>query len=439
MLTPPNNQQAEKAILASILVDSGGCSLRSAMARIKPEMFYFDSFRAIYEAMLDMGPTVPIDIVTLPGLLKEIGKLDDVGGIEALTDILHSIGHASHLTHYCNIVARHYWERRINDECLRLVECKDPCNIDKIADAVRCLDSVGKDRTESIGDVLHKAIERYDKKTPRVLYTVGYRGFDDLWGGCLPGEITTWAAAPGVGKSLLMVNIMRHCAEQGWPCLMVGTEMSNTEQSDRIMSIFGGPGAYDLRRGLSLSGFEKYRDTAEELQKMGIRLMDNPEPSLQDIETAISESKPNVVFIDYLTHCNLPSLSKSDPMRLRIKEFMIRLHSIARRHDVVVHLASQLNRMAYAGKADTAPTMGELAESSAVEQESSRVVLIWEPPIIESDANKNQGKRILQAINCKSRESRRKMKVILEMDPQSLRIYEHKENDIVGTDRAGID
>ena len=423
MTTPPNDSKAEQAVLGSILIESGGCALRVAMNIIVPEMFYQDSHRRLFSAMVGMGPSVPLDAVTLPDKLGKV--FEELGGQEFLAGLLDAVGHSGHLRHYAQIVARLYWEREINKECLRLVDQKDPGNADAISAAVRSRDSVGRDRTEAIGDVLHQAIEWHERKEVRTLYTIGIPSLDILWGGCLPGEITTWAAAPGVGKSLLMVNIMRHCAEKEWPCLMVGTEMSNTEQVDRIISVFGGPSAFNLRRGLRPEQWSHYTTTAGRLSDMGIRLMDNPEPTLSDIENAIVESKPKVVFVDYLTHCSLPIMSKADPMRLRIREFMTRLHSIARRHEVVVHLASQLNRMSYAGKADMAPTMGELAESSAVEQESSRVVLLWEPPIEEKDNKPDV--RFLQAINCKSRESKRKKKVGLMLDEGSLRITELAE------------
>jgi len=399
--------------------------MRCAM-RILPEpaMYYQDVHRTIYAAMLAMGTDTPIDPVTLGASLRTRGELDKVGGMSYLTTSMDTVSSSEHLPHYARIVARLHYEREINRECNRMVESKDPSNIEAISAAVRARDAVGRDATERIDDVLHSAMERYGRKEERQLYTVGISTYDKLWGGCLPGEITTWAAAPGVGKSLLMVNIMRHCALQDWPCLLVGTEMSNTEQSDRIVSVFGGPTAGDLRRGITGSPgmMKRYFDSASTISGLGIRLMDKPEPSLADIESAVIESKPKIVFVDYLTHCSLPCVSKNDPLRLRIKEFMLRLHSLARRHGVVVHLTSQLNRMSYAGKENLPPTMGELAESSAVEQESSRVVLLWEPPVEQADIRPDA--RFLQAINCKSRESRRRTKVTLVLDESNLRITE---------------
>ena len=94
-------------------------------------------------------------------------------------------------------------------------------------------------------------------------------------------------------------------------------------------------------------------------------------------------------------------------------------------------MASQINRTAYAGQTETAPTMGSLAESSSVEQESNRVVLLWEPPM--ADAENKPDVRILQAINCKSRESKRHKKFGLMLNENNLRITEIKEpgNEII--------
>lgn len=422
-MIPPNDPKAEAAVLGSILIDGGRSALRCAMNILSPDMFYVEDHRGIFAAMVEMGPEKPIDLVTLP---DELGKrIEGLGGIVYLDKLLHSVGSSAHIKYYAQIVARLHWERRINQECSRLIDCKEPGNVEAISQAVRARDSVGRDSTEAISDVLHRAIEKHEKKEVRTLYTVGIPTLDRIWGGCLPGEITTWAAAPGVGKSLLMVNIMKHCVDQEWPCLLVGTEMSNMEISDRIVSVFGGPPAYSLRRGLSANQWPSYTNAASRLSEENIRLMDNPQPSLEDIENAIIGGKPKIVFVDYLTHCSLPALTKNDPLRLRIQQFMLRLHAMARRHEVVVHLTSQLNRMAYAGKTEMAPTMGELAESSSVEQESSRVVLLWEPPVEDKDTRPDV--RILQAINCKSRESKRRKKVVLMLDEASLRITEAVE------------
>ncbi len=349
-----------------------------------------------------------------------------------------AVGHAHHVAHYCYIVAKLFYERGINRECARMIESKDPSNVETISELVRARDAVGTSQAEPLTEVLHRATSEIGKTEKKKLYTIGIPTFDRLWSGCAPGEITTWGGAPGVGKSLLMVNILRHCHEQGWPTLLVGTEMSNDEQSARIISVFGGPAAISIRRGLSGPDWQRYLVVADEISGSKITLMDKPEPSLDDIEAAVVESKPAVLIVDYLTHCRLPALSKMDPMRLRVAEFLRRLHSLARRHDVTVHLTSQLNRMSY--KEHQPPTMGELAESAAVEQESSRVVLLWEPPPDKDDPPPD-GVRFLEAINCKSRHSQRKIKLPLMLAEDSLRITEeicsgHPEQADL---RAGVD
>ena len=164
MITPPNDIRAEQAALGSILIDQGGCSLRLAMNILSPEMFYQENNRKVFAAMIEMGPDVPLDAVTLPEKLGAV--FGELGGQPFLAGLLDSVGHSANLRHYAQIVARLYWERQINQECQRLVENKDPGNIEAISNAVRLRDAVGRDRTETISDVMHKSIDYTPWDTP---------------------------------------------------------------------------------------------------------------------------------------------------------------------------------------------------------------------------------------------------------------------------------
>ena len=379
-MTPPNDLAAERAALGSILIEAaqGASRLRSVGHIITtPEMFYSEVHRKIWQAMLDIGEGV--DSRTLSSKLKEKKQLDEIGGeIYLLKDLSGSVATAAHIEHYARIVARLYFERQIINEARKIATDPELSRIEPLRDLVLSREQMLINApSQDIGTVLGDMVAHLDDKAANKKIMTGYECWDDIWYGCLPGEINTWGAATNEGKSVLLLNLMLCAAGAGHKCLIFGTEMSAGELSQRMIAIYSGLSARLIRRGWGPSSNERerYLDACDALTKLPIVVIDDPEPSLADIEVAISTHGTEVLFLDYLERFSMP---REENLRLRIREFMRSLKSMARRRGVVVHLAAQLNRMSYSQE-DMRPRMAMLSESSAVEKESDRVMLLWAP------------------------------------------------------------
>ena len=94
MKTPPNNVDAERAVLGSILLDTTGRDERvmdvCQSAGVIPETFFDPRNRAIYKEMMTMArASRPLDALTLTEELSSSGHLEAVGGaayIQSLID-----------------------------------------------------------------------------------------------------------------------------------------------------------------------------------------------------------------------------------------------------------------------------------------------------------------------------------------------------------------
>ena len=100
---PPNNLEAEMAVIGSILVD------REMMATIAEIVsasdFYSLHHEAIYSALLtlyDRGE--PLDKITLAEELGRRGKLEQIGGIARLTTLMEAVPTAASAEYYARIV-----------------------------------------------------------------------------------------------------------------------------------------------------------------------------------------------------------------------------------------------------------------------------------------------------------------------------------------------
>ena len=80
---PPHDIEAEQAVLGSMLTDQD--AVINAIEVLKPEDFYRDDNKYIYEAMMNIyNRGEPIDIITVKAELTTTQKFEAVGGIEYL-------------------------------------------------------------------------------------------------------------------------------------------------------------------------------------------------------------------------------------------------------------------------------------------------------------------------------------------------------------------
>ena len=83
---PPQNLEAEQAVLGSILLKDK--SFSTALELITPADFYKDGHRIIFEAMIDLfEKNEPYDLLTISNHLKDLNRLDEIGGIAYLSSL----------------------------------------------------------------------------------------------------------------------------------------------------------------------------------------------------------------------------------------------------------------------------------------------------------------------------------------------------------------
>ena len=77
----PHSEESERAVLAAILLDAER-HLAATSSRLKPEDYYFERHRLLYEAMLALQEAEsPIDLRTLQARLEQRGEFESAGGV----------------------------------------------------------------------------------------------------------------------------------------------------------------------------------------------------------------------------------------------------------------------------------------------------------------------------------------------------------------------
>ncbi|MEN9523948.1 MAG: hypothetical protein RL536_17, partial [Candidatus Parcubacteria bacterium] len=87
---PPQNIEAEKALLGSIMMR--GEVMHDIVDMIKEASFYSNQHKAIWLALFELhSKSSPIDMLSVSARLKEKNLLDQSGGLSYLTEIINSV------------------------------------------------------------------------------------------------------------------------------------------------------------------------------------------------------------------------------------------------------------------------------------------------------------------------------------------------------------
>src|SRR3984957_8139083 len=99
----PQNVEAERSILGAILLDNN--AINPAIEKLKPEDFFHDHHRRIYQQMIVLGEAqLAIDLVTLTEQLTRVGELEAVGGVAYVSQLMDGVPRITNVEHYARIV-----------------------------------------------------------------------------------------------------------------------------------------------------------------------------------------------------------------------------------------------------------------------------------------------------------------------------------------------
>src|SRR5574337_1297424 len=101
----PHNLDAERSVLGAILLDNH--TLNVAVEKLKPEDFFLDQHRRVFQQMIALGETQQgIDLVTLTDQLHRSGELEAAGGPAYLAQLVDGVPRVTNVEHYARIVKR---------------------------------------------------------------------------------------------------------------------------------------------------------------------------------------------------------------------------------------------------------------------------------------------------------------------------------------------
>ncbi len=382
---PPQNLDAERAVLGSLILDPHFCD--DVVLILRPDDFYADAHRKLYShvvAMHDAGKR--IDPTLLVERLKQAGDFEAIGGAAYIAEVVHAVPVAAHAVHYAQIVREKATLRALihaTTEILRVaydpvLEAKDLVNqAEEKIFAVS--DERSTDSVSTMHDVLVAAFEQIDHRLEHGGATgipTGFVELDNLTGGLHDEELVILAARPSMGKTALATNIADYVAVQAnVGTLFVSLEMSRLELAQRMLCGRGEIDGRKFRTGyLSGEDRDKLVKASAELSKAPLFIDDTPSRNVTEISACARRLKRKanlgLIIIDYLQL--IEPENARDPRQEQVAKMTRQLKHAARKLKVPILCLAQLNRQAE----ETRPRLSHLRESGAIEQDADVVMFI---------------------------------------------------------------
>src|SRR5437588_3305525 len=258
---PPHNLDAERSVLGAVLLDERHLHALLVEEQVRPEHFYREQHGAVFAAMLELYESDrKIDHLTVSETLRQHGKLDEVGGAEAIDELAGWVPAAGHAREYGRIVRDNSQMRALltaSYEIQASVLSREAPARDLVERAERSMLEVAHDdrqkRIRSIADILHEETDKLHRlsvaKTALTGTPSGFKDVDDKTGGFQPGNLIVIAARPSMGNSALVANIAENASLVGHPVALFSLEMSESELAPRFVASQAKIPGDDLRKG----------------------------------------------------------------------------------------------------------------------------------------------------------------------------------------------
>ena len=273
---PPNDEGAERSILAAMLGDEA--KLVTAIALVRPEHFFHRALRTVFEALSAMHAAGdPIDGVTLWTRLRETGRLAELGpsGLPGVFSVEHDleVSAVGNVTSYCRAI-RDAWRMR---ELLREAQrwTSEAYGVRATeghvagTPAQELLERVARTATDLAGDAATFTAQSgaevaadafaYISEQSRLVaegrpagVMTGLCALDQLTTGLHAPDLTFVAALPSVGKTALLSQVAVAAAQRGIGVCFFSLEMATRDIALRTACALAGVTFRQARSGVAL-------------------------------------------------------------------------------------------------------------------------------------------------------------------------------------------
>lgn len=404
--TLPHAVEAEQGVLGSMLI-SPKEAIGEAVVHLKAEDFHVPAHQTIFDLMVEVWDKGGgIDLVTFTNVLRDLGRLEEVGGASFVTSLFTFVPTAANLEYYIDIVRDKSLLRKAIKACTDGVrEAFEEQNdvsgvIDRIEQSIM---GIGDNRFEStivpVKDLVMEAIEHiercYENRDGVTGMSTGFAGLDAMTRGLQNGDMIVIAGRPSMGKTSLAMNIAEHVAIEGnKPVGVFSLEMSRMQLVQRMVCSRARVNMQKVLDGfLSERDFPSLTAAASKLAGAPLFIDDSSALPILELRARARRMKSRfhveLILIDYLQLLRSASKRAQENRQVEISEISSGVKGLAKELGIPIIVCAQLNRQPEA-RTGGKPRLSDLRESGSIEQDADLVGLLVRPEVYEDDEDERQ-------------------------------------------------
>ena len=403
---PPQNIEAEQSILGAVLIDNN--ALIVALELIGEDDFYKESHRRIFSSMSELfDKNEPIDIITLTDQLKRKNNLDAVGGSGYLASLASMVPTSANVRYHSKIVrekamlrgllrsvtdiASNVYESELDPE--ELIDFAEKTVFDlsdkRIKASFVTLKEVIKDSFQMIEHL-------YDRKEAITGVPSGFGKLDELTTGFQKSDLIIVGGRPSMGKTAFSLNIAQHVGvELKEPVAIFSLEMAKEQLAFRMLCSEAMVNSNDIRKGfIRKDDWHKLTSAASKLAESPIFIDDSSGVTVLEMRAKARRLKAehglSMIIVDYLQL--MRGRGNAERREQEISEISRSLKGLAKELRVPVIALSQLNRGVETRGGSKKPTLADLRESGAIEQDADVIIFLYRDEVYNKEMQENKNK-----------------------------------------------
>ncbi len=383
---PPQNLEAEQAVLGAMLLDWS--AVNNVVSMLQSDRFFSYQNQLIYEALISLfSQNIHGDSLALINELSKKNKLNEAGGAAYIAALTDTVPTSANIEYYAQIVL----DMAIRRDLIKMSEEIKATSFDKSRESRHILEEAEKkifslsERNDSvkihaakalIGETLALIEERYNRKEAFTGIPCGIGALDSMTSGFQNEELIILGARPSIGKTAMALSMMQYIAvEKKIPCGFFSLEMSYQMIGQRLLSQESRVPGQKLRSGmLSMSDFQKLQDAAGRIFNAPLYIVDQPNMQLLDLRAVarrmVVEREIKILFIDYI---GLIGVENPNAKVFEAQsEVSKSLKALARELGIPIVALCQVARDAEGNE----PNLAQLRGSGSIEQDADVVMFL---------------------------------------------------------------
>lgn len=402
---PPQNIEAEQSVLGAILIDN--IALTTALELLSYEAFYKDSHRKIFIAMTELfEKNEPIDIITLIDCLKRKNQYEAVGGTQYLVSLVTLVPTSANIRYHSKIVREKALMRSLLHSVTDIASnvYEGELDVEELIDyAEKTIFDISDKRInvsfvklkDLIKDSFQMIEQLYDRKETVTGIPSGFTKLDELTTGFQSGDLIIIGGRPSMGKTAFSLNIAQQVAiNQKEPVAIFSLEMAKEQLMFRMLCSEAKVDSNKIRKGFIIKeDWHKLTSAAANLAEAPIFIDDSSGTNVLEMRAKARRLKVEhglgLIIVDYLQL--MRGRGNAERREQEISEISRSLKGLAKEIRVPVIALSQLNRSVETRAGNKRPTLADLRESGAIEQDADVIIFLYRDEVYNKDSDKNKG------------------------------------------------